>query len=94
MVQICRYIGTDKYISPVHNCNKNAFFTESKKQRQRERYPAREPERMLERESQRDSLWLSLALSGSLWLSLCPDLLTKPLHGSGIIALTLFVAIE
>ena len=52
--------------------NKNAYFSESQKQRQRRR----EPERVLEREPERatetlsDSGCLSLTLSHSLWLSL------------------------
>ena len=59
--------------------------TERERARARERDPAREPERALERELERisvalsGSLWLSLILSDSLWLS--PDLLTKPLLG-------------
>ena len=77
--------------------NKNSCFIESQKRRQRGREPERAPERSRERELQRarenhrDSLLLSLTervperakkiLSDSLWLSLCPDLLTKPLLG-------------
>ena len=64
----------------LHNCNKNATlnknacFTVSQKQRQRERAREIEPERERSNqratESHRNSLWLSLALSESLWLSL------------------------